>query len=86
MGSSLAIDKKTGQRRLVLAYEILFLFYGNGIVRSDFMNDIFQSLPTCTSIIKQVVQKYSDAYIFNWHSMFANCLTWPKVDVLPYNW
>ncbi len=26
MGTSLAIDRKTGQRRVVLAYEILFLF------------------------------------------------------------
>ncbi len=32
MGTSLAIDKETGQRRVVLADEILFLFFGNGIV------------------------------------------------------
>ncbi len=44
MGTSLAIDRKTGQRRVVLAYEILFLFFGNGIVCSDVMNDIIQSL------------------------------------------
>ncbi len=80
-----AIDRKTGQRRVVLAYEILFLFFSNRIVRSDVMNDIFQySLTTCTLIIKQVLPKYSDSYIFNWHSKFANCLTWTKVDVLPY--
>ncbi len=35
MGTSLAIDRKTGQRRVVLAYEILFLFFGNGIVCSE---------------------------------------------------
>ncbi len=80
MGTSLAIDRKTGQRRVVLAYEILFLFFSNGIVYSDVMNDIFQSSTTCTLIIKQVSPKYSDSYIFNWHSKFANCLTWPKVD------
>ncbi len=80
---SLAIDNKTGQRRVVLAYEILFLFFGNGIVRSDIMNDIFQSLTRCTLIIKQVLPKYSDSYIFNWHSKFANFLTWLKVDILP---
>ncbi len=84
MGTSLAIDRKTGQRRVVLAYEILFLFSGKGIARSDVMNDIFQSLTTRTLIIKQVLPKYSDSYIFNWHSKFVNCLTWPKVDVLPY--
>ncbi len=84
METSLAIDKKIGQRRVVLAYEILFLFFGNGIVRSDVMNDIIQSLTTCTLIIKQVRLKYSDSYIFNWHSKFANCLTWPKVNVLPF--
>ncbi len=83
MGTSLAIDRKTGQRRVVLAYEILFLFFGNGIVHWDVMNDIFQSLMTCTLIIKEVLPKYSDSYIFNWHSKFTNCLTWPKVDVLP---
>ncbi len=43
-----------------------------------FMNDASQSLTTCTLIIKQVLQKYSDSYIFNCHSKFANCLTWPK--------
>ncbi len=84
MGISLAIDRKTGQRRVVFAYEILFLFFGNGIVRSYVMTDIIQSLTTCTLITKQVLQKYSDSYIFNWHSKFANCLTWPKVDILPY--
>ncbi len=83
MGTSLAIDRKTGQRSVVLAYEILFLFFGNRIVRSDVMNDI-QSLTTCILIIKQVLPKYSDSYIFNWHSKFANCLTWPKVDILTY--
>ncbi len=85
MGTSLAIDRKTGQRRVVLSYEILFLFFGNGIVRLDVMTDTFQSLKTCTLIIKQVLPKYGDSYyIFNWHSKFANCLTWSKVDVLPY--
>ncbi len=84
MGTSLAVDRKTGQRRVVLAYEILFSFFGNGIVRSDVMNEIFQSLTTCTLIIKQVLPKDSDSYVFNWHSKFASCLTWPKVDVLPY--
>ncbi len=83
MGTSLAIDRKMGQRRVVLAYEILFLFFGNETVRSDVMNDIFQSLTMCTLIIKQVLPKYNDSYIFNWHSKFTNCLTWPKVDVLP---
>ncbi len=83
-GTSLAIDRKTGQRRVVLAYEILFLFFDKGIVRWDVMNDIFQSLTTCKLIIKQVLPKYSESYIFNWHSKFANCLNWPKVDVLPY--
>ncbi len=83
MGTSLAIDRKTGQRRVVLEYEILFLFFCNGIVHSDVMNDIIQSLRTL--IIKQLLWKYSDSYIFNWHSKFANCLTWPKVDVLPYH-
>ncbi len=38
--TSLAIDRKTGQRRVVLAYEILFMFFGDGIVHSDVMNDI----------------------------------------------
>ncbi len=38
----------------------------------------------CTLVIKQVLPKYSDSYIFNWHSKFANCLTWPKVDISPY--
>ncbi len=84
MGTSLVIDRKTGQRRVVLAYEILFSFFGNGIVRSAVMTYIIQSLTTCTLIIKQVLPKYSDSYIFIWHSKFANCLTWPKVDVLPY--
>ncbi len=84
MGTSLAIDKKTGQRGMVLAYEIPFSFFGNGIIRWDVMNAIFQSLTTCTLIIKQVLQKYSDSCIFNWHSKFANCLTCLKVDVLPY--
>ncbi len=84
MGTPLAIDRKTGQGRVVLADEILFLFFGNGIVRSDVMNDIFQSLTTCTLIIKQVLPKYSDSYNFNWHSKFANCLTWTKEDILPY--
>ncbi len=60
MGTSLAIDKKTGQRRVVLAYKILFLFFGNGIIRSNVMNDIIQSLTTCTLIIKQILPKYSD--------------------------
>ncbi len=83
-GTSLAIDRKTGQRRVILAYEILLLFFSDGIVRSDVMNDIIQSLRMCTLIIKQVPPKYSDSYIFNWYSKFANCLTWPKVDVLPY--
>ncbi len=46
MGTSLAIDRKTGQRRVVLAYEILFLFFGNGIVRREAMTDILQSLTT----------------------------------------
>ncbi len=84
MGTSLVINRKTGQRRVVSAYEILFLFFSNGIIRSDGMNDIFLSLTTCTLIIKQVLPKYSDSYIFNWHLKFANCLTLPKVDVLPY--
>ncbi len=70
---------------MVLAYEIQFLFFDNEIVRADVMNDIIQSLTTCTLIIKQVLPKYRDSYIFNWHSKFANCLPWPKVDVLPYN-
>ncbi len=81
MGASLVIDRKTDQKRVVLAYEILFFFFGNGIVRSDVMNDILQSLTMCTLIIKQAQPKYSDSYIFNWHSKFANCLTWPKVDL-----
>ncbi len=85
MGTSLAIDRKTGQRMVVWAYEILFLFFDNGIVRSYVMNNISQSLTMCTLIIKKVLPKYSDLYIFNWHSKFANCLTWPKVDVLPNN-
>ncbi len=84
METSLSIDRKTGQRNMVLAYKILFLFFGNEIFRSDVMNDIFQSLTTYTFIIKQVLPKYSDSYIFNWHSKFANCLTWPKVGVLSY--
>ncbi len=84
MGTSLAIDRKTGQRRMVLAYEILFLLFSNGVVCSDVMNDIIQSLTTYTLIIKQALLKYSDSYIFNWHSKFANCLTLPKVDILPY--
>ncbi len=66
-----------------MAYEILLLFFGNGIVRSDVMNNIIQSLMTCTLIIKQVLPKYKDSYIFR-HSKFVNCLTWLKVDVLPY--
>ncbi len=81
MGTSLAIDRKTGQRRVVLAYEILFLFFGNGIVRLDVMTDIIQSLTTCTLMTKQRLMKYSDSYIFNWHSKLAKCLTWPRVDV-----
>ncbi len=85
MGTSFAIHRKTGQRRVVSAYEILFLFFSNGIFRSDVMNDIFQSLTTCTLIIKQVLLKYSDSYICNWHWKFANCLTLPKVDVLSYD-
>ncbi len=84
MRTSVAKDRKTGQRGVILAYEILFLFFGTGIVRLDVMNDIFQSLTMCTLIIKQVLPKYSDSYTFNWHSKFADCLTWPKVDVLPY--
>ncbi len=64
MGTSLAIDRKTGQRRMVLAYEILFLFFSIGIVRLDATNDIFQSSMTCTLIIKQVLLKYSDSDIF----------------------
>ncbi len=84
VGTSLAIDTKTGQRRVVLAYEILLLFFGNGIVHSDAVNDIFQSLTMCTLTIKQVLLKYRDSPIFNWHSKFANCLIWAKVDVLPY--
>ncbi len=84
MGTSLAIDRKTGQRREVLAYEILFLFFSNRTVHSDVMNDIIQSLTTCTLIIKQVLLKYSDSNIFNWHLKFANGLTWPKVDILHY--
>ncbi len=75
--------KGGSQRMVVLAYEIPFLFFGKGIVRSDVMNDIFPSLMTCTLIIKQVPPKFSDLYIFNWHSKFSNCLTWPKVHVLP---
>ncbi len=55
------------------------------ITSLDVMNDVFQSLTTCTLIIKQVLLKYNDSYIFNWHSKFANCLIWPKVNVLPYN-
>ncbi len=65
MGTSSGIERKTGQRRVVLAYKILFLVFGNGIVRSDVINDIFQSLTTCILIIKQVLPKYSDSYIFN---------------------
>ncbi len=61
MGTSLAIDKKTGQRMVVLANEILFLFFGNGMVRSVVMNDIIQSLTTCALIIKLVLPKYSDS-------------------------
>ncbi len=76
MGTSLAIERKTGQRRVVMEYEILFLFFGCGIVRSDAMNDIFQSLTTCTLIIKQVLPKYRDSYIFNWHLKFTNYLIW----------
>ncbi len=68
MGTSLAIHRKTDQRRVVLAYKILFLFFSNGIVHSDVMNDIFQALTTNTLIIKQVLPKYSDSYIFNWYS------------------
>ncbi len=85
MGTWMAIDRKTGQRRVVLAYEILFLLFGITIVCSYVMNDIFQSLTTCTLIIKQVLSKYSESYIFDWHSKFTNCLTWLKVDVLPYH-
>ncbi len=65
METSLAIEKKTDQRKVVLAYQILFLFFGDGIVRSDVMNDIFQSWMTCTLIIEQVLPKYNDSYIFN---------------------
>ncbi len=71
MGTSWAIDRKPGQRRVVLAYEILFLFFSNRIVCSDVMNDIIQSLTMYTLIIKQAQPKYSDSYIFNWHSKFA---------------
>ncbi len=85
MGTSLAIEGKTGQRRVVSACEILFLFFGIGIVRSDVTNDIFPFLTTCALIIKQVLPKNSDSYMSNWHSKFANCLTWPKADVLPYH-
>ncbi len=46
----------------VLAYEVLFLFFSNGIVRLDVINDIIQALTTCTLIIKQVLPKYSDSY------------------------
>ncbi len=84
VGTSLAVERKTGQRRVALAYEILFLFFSNGIVHSNVMDDIIQSSTTCTLIIKQVLPKYSDSYIFIWHSKFTNCLTWPTVDVLPY--
>ncbi len=84
MRTSLAIDRKTAQRRVVLAYEILFLFFSHGIVYSD-VNERYY-LVLCTLIIKQVLPKYSDSYIFNWHSKFANCLTWPKVNVLPHGW
>ncbi len=63
MGILLALERKTGQRRVVLAYEIPFLFFSNGIVRSDVMNDIFEYLTRCTLIIKQVLPKYSDSYI-----------------------
>ncbi len=34
-GDSLAIDRKTGQRMVLLAYEILFLFFGNGIYKIE---------------------------------------------------
>ncbi len=86
MRTSLVIDKKTGQRRVVLVYKTLFLFFSNGIVCLDVTTDIIQSFMTCTLIIKQVLLKYIDSYIFNWHWKCANCLTWPKVDVLPYFW
>ncbi len=39
-----------GHRRVVLAYEILFLFFGNGIVHSDVMNDIFQYFPVLDDV------------------------------------
>ncbi len=64
MGASLAIDRKTGQRRVALACEILFLFFGNRMVCSDVMNDIFQSSTTRTLILKQVLPKYSDIRMF----------------------
>ncbi len=50
MGTSLAIDRKTCQRRVASAYEILFLFFGHGIVRSDVVNDIFQYFPVLDDV------------------------------------
>ncbi len=84
-GNLIGIDRKTGQRRVVLAHEILLSFFINGTVRSDVTNDIIWFLTTCTLIIKQVLPKYSNSYIFNRHSRFANCLTWPKWMFYP-NW
>ncbi len=83
MGTSLTIDKKTGQKRVVSAYEILLLFFGQNCSFGCYKR-YFPALETYTLIIKQVLPKYSDSYILNWHSKFANCLTWPKVDILPY--